>query len=94
MKPPTSTPSKPPTIDRARVVEEFLSGPQEDISRFFIWVATQEPGDDPRGDFITDTKAVLRAGGDPVSAVRVRGLPHVVPPLGELLAEWRAAGSP
>jgi hypothetical protein len=33
-------------------------------------------------------------GKDPASEIRVRGLPHVTGPFRELLAEWRAAGSP
>jgi len=80
--------------DRSRVVEEFLSGPPEDISRFFVWVGTLEPDYSDRGYFIRDTKRTLAVGGDPASEVRVRGLPHVTGPFQELLAEWRGAGSP
>ena len=80
--------------DRSRVVEEFLSGSQEDISRFFVWVATLEPDHSDRGYFIRDTKRTLELGGDAASEVRVRGLPHITGPFQELLAESRAAGSP
>lgn len=79
--------------DHSDLIAQFLIGPPDEVPRFFIWVAQQEPGDDPRGDFIKDTRAVLQAGGDPASAVQARGLPHTVEPFGELLAEWRAAGS-
>ena len=80
--------------ERSRVFEEFLSGPHEDISTFFGWVATLEPEPGDRGCFIRDTKRTLELGGDPASEIRVRALPHVTGPFQELLAEWRAAGSP
>ena len=81
-------------LDRSRVVEEFLSGPQEGLSRFFVWVATLEPDHSDRGYFIRDTKRTLELGGDAASEVRIRGLPHVTGPFQELLAKWRTAGSP
>lgn len=76
-------------IDRSRLIEKFLEEPPEELDRFFRWVATEEPADDPRGDIIRDTKDVLNAGGDPASEVRLHGLPHVSGPLGELVSEWR-----
>lgn len=75
--------------DYSRWIEEFLEEPPEELDRFFRWVATEEPSDDARGEFIRDTRRVLRAGGDPASEIRLRGLPHVAGPLGRLVAEWR-----
>lgn len=80
--------------DRSRVIEELLSGPQEDIARFFNWVATLQPDHSDRGHFIMDTRTTLRLGGDPASDIQMRGPSHVAGPLQKLLAEWRAAGSP
>lgn len=74
----------------SRSIEKFLEEPPEELDRFFRWVAAEEPGDDARGDFIQDTRRALRAGGDPASEVRLRGLPHAAGPLEELVAEWRA----
>ena len=32
---------------------------------FWEWVASRNAGDNPRGDFIRDTRTLLTAGGDP-----------------------------
>ena len=80
--------------DHSQLIGEFLTGPPEDVTAFFRWVATLQSGHDDRGWFILDTKRTLNLGGDPASEVRVRGLRHVTGPFRELLTEWRAAGSP
>lgn len=81
--------------DRSQLVREFLTGPPEDLTRFFAWVATLKPEHDDRGAFIIETRNLLRRGGDPASAIPARGgLRYVSEAFEGLLSEWRAAGSP
>lgn len=37
--------------------------------RFWTWVANLPDGDDPRGDFVQDTRSVIAEGGDPDDAL-------------------------
>ena len=54
---------------------------------FWQWVCDQDVTDDPRGDFIKDTRDVWKAGRNPSSALR-RACPEAKVEFEKLWAEW------
>ena len=42
----------------------------EDRDGFWDWVATRRACDNPRGDFIRDTRDLMKNGGDPGAAMQ------------------------
>ena len=52
-----------------------MSETEKGIDFFWAWICAQADGDDPRGDFIRDTRDLVRIGIDPDTRLyRVEGV--------------------
>lgn len=64
-----------------------------DRPEFFLWVATRRAHNNPRGDFIRDTRAGLEQGVDCAADIN-RGCDAARREYRRLLREWEKCGRP